>query len=231
MTRKLLFIAVGCASLLAGRAKANTYNFITPPGASVGDASVNASATFETGSDTLRITLSDLLANPTSVRQLISDITFAFDSSISPSGARLISAAGTGITVGNNGRTSGGTVPSDAWELNGFHLSALGDGQPRGLIIGPAGAGGLYTSANGSIAGNNAHNPFYAGSATFVLSILGVTPDTVVNSATFSFGTTEGINVTAVLVASVPDVGTTVLLLAAALSGLGFIRCQSRVNS
>jgi hypothetical protein len=223
MVGKFSLTTIGCASLLAFSARANTYTFATPSGASAGDNTVKASVSFETGADSLTIILSDLLANPTSTGQLISGISFGFASSIPSSGTSLTSATGPGVTVGNNGITTTGTIPSDAWKLSGFHLTALGGGQPRGLIIGPASAGGRYASANASIAGNKPHNPFYAGSATFVLSIPGVTSDTVVNSATFSFGTTEGVNVTGVPI-SVPDSGTTVLFLGAALSGLGLIR-------
>jgi hypothetical protein len=223
MAGKFSLTTIGCASLLALSATANTYTFATPSGASARDGAINASVSFETGADSLTIILSDLLANPTSTGQLISGISFGFAPSIPSSGTRLTSATGPGVAVGNNGITSTGTVPSDAWKLSGFHLTALGDGQPKGLIIGPAAVGGVYASANGSIAGNRPHNPFYLGSATFVLSIPGVTSDTVVNSATFSFGTSEGEDVMGDPI-SVPDSGTTVLFLAAALSGLGLIR-------
>jgi hypothetical protein len=224
MIRKLVIQTIGCGTLLACGAMANSYDFFTPSGATTSGGAVDASATLMTGNGTLSITLNDLLANPTDVAQLVSDIKFGFNSDISSSGTSLTSASGTGISVGDNGSTSSGTVSSTAWELSGFHLTALGGGQPVGLIIGPGGSGGTYGNANGSIAGNKPHNPFYNQTATFVLSIPGVTSDTVVNSATFSFGTTAGVDIVGVPNSVVPDGGTTVLLLGAALSGLGLIR-------
>ena len=213
--------------MLALNASANTFTFDTPTGAkdSAGDA-VDASAVFITGTDTLTITLTDLLKNPGSVGQLISDISFGFSRTISSSGVTFGSASGTGVTVNNDGTTSPGTVPSDAWQLdsaNHFHISALGGGQPKGLIIGPPAADGKYdATGDGSIAGNKPHNPFYSGSATFVLNIPGLTSSDIVNSAIFSFGTTAGDDVTGI--PQVPDGATTILLLGTALSGLGLIR-------
>src|SRR5262249_28072461 len=86
---------------------------------------------------------------------------------------------------------------------------------PAHTIIGPPAGTGLYSAANGSIAGNGPHNPFLAGTVSFDLtgSFLA---STTVSSATFSFGTAEGNNVHAV----VPE-PTTLLLLASGLVALG----------
>ena len=51
----------------------------------------------------------------------------------------------------------------------------------------------------------------------------GVNADTLVNDVVFSFGTTPGGNVP-VNPPTVPDGGTTIMFLGAALSGLGLIR-------
>lgn len=209
--------------MLALNASANTFTFDTPTGAkdSAGDA-VDASAVFITGTDTLTITLTDLLKNPGDVGQLLSDIKFGFAETISSSGTSLTSASGTGIKVNSNGTTTSDPVAANAWQLSGFHLSALGGGQPKGLIIGPPAADGKYDAANSSIKNNGPHNPFYSGSATFVLNIPGLTSSDIVNSAIFSFGTTAGDDVTGI--PQVPDGGTTMLLLGTALSGLGLLR-------
>lgn len=226
MIRRLVIKTIGCGTLFALGAMANTYDFSTPAGATTSGGAVDAAASFTTGSGTLTVTLTDLLANPKDVAQLISDITFGFNTTIPSSGTSLTSATGTGVTVGDDGATGAGTVSSTAWQLSGFHLTALGGGQPKGLIIGPAGTGGVYGNANGSIAGNSPHNPFYNQTATFTLSVPNLTSDTVVNSAIFSFGTTGGITVDGVpnTSLSAPDGGTTVLLLGAAVSALGIIR-------
>jgi hypothetical protein len=83
----------------------------------------------------------------------------------------------------------------------------------------------VYSNANGSIAGNNPHNPFINQTATWTLNITGITANTIVTAATFSFGTTAGNNVPGVpSVPSVPDGGTAGMLLGAALAGLGMLR-------
>src|SRR5262249_42400935 len=96
-----------------------------------------------------------------------------------------------------------GSTGSTGWGLNnnvagGLQLDALGFIGPAGLIIGPSGPGGVYSNANGSIAGNGPHNPFIDGTATFVVAISGLTADSTVTGATFSFGTTAGSNVVGV---------------------------------
>jgi hypothetical protein len=65
---------------------------------------------------------------------------------------------------------------------------------PAHLVIGPPGGGGTYSNAKGSIAGNGPHNPFLDQSATFKITGLGITPNSTITAATFSFGTTEGGN-------------------------------------
>jgi hypothetical protein len=76
-------------------------------------------------------------------------------------------------------------------------LDALGAGGagPKHTILGAPGAGGIYSNANGSIAGNDPHNPFLNQSATFTLNITGVTTNTTVSNVLFSFGTVSGNNV------------------------------------
>lgn len=223
-------MALGSAALIAASANANTYTFDTPAGATT-SGPVNAEAIFTTGAGSLTIKLTDLQANPTDVAQLISDISWGFvNGSISSVGLANPTVTGTGINVGANGITSAAsatdnTTLAGAWTVaGGFHISALGGGQPAGLIIGPAGPGGVYGNANGSIDANGPHNPFFDGTATFVLNIPGLTAADVVNNVQFSFGTNPDSPTIPGTPPGVPDGGTTVLLLGAALSGLGLIR-------
>ena len=58
------------------------------------------------------------------------------------------------------------------------------------MIIGPPGSNGKYSAANSSI-GN--FNPQVQNSATFVLTIKGVSPSTVITGVRFQFGTPDGI--------------------------------------
>src|SRR5262249_48945213 len=78
----------------------------------------------------------------------------------------------------------------------------------------PPDAGNTYSAGNGSIAGNKPHNPFLFESATFTITGAGITADTTITSATFSFGTTRGVDVPGVIV---PEPSSLVLC----LSGVG----------
>src|SRR5262245_56892996 len=84
-------------------ASATTFSFITPAGSTVTDGAVNASATITTGAGSISVTLIDLLANPTSVGQLISDISFTYSGSALASAATLSSSSGQNITVAGGG--------------------------------------------------------------------------------------------------------------------------------
>jgi hypothetical protein len=214
------------ACLLTTNLGATMITYNTPAGASTSGGPVAASASFTTGSGTLQISLSDLLANPTDIAQTISDLEFTLSGGQTT--GTLVSSTSTEITVAGNGTaTPGGTV-STGWDLNnnvggGLQLDVLGSPVgPAHLIIGPPGAGGAYTAANGSIAGNGPHNPFLDQTATFALNIPGVTADSTVSSATFSFGTTEGANNVPGVAPSVPDGGSTAALLGVALIGIWF---------
>jgi hypothetical protein len=89
---------------------------------------------------------------------------------------------------------------------------------PEHVLLGPPDGSDVYSAATGSIAGNGPHNPFLNGTATFLLTVPGLTADTTVTGATFSFGTTEGSNVVGVpegggsVPAEIPEPGTWLLL-------------------
>jgi hypothetical protein len=59
--------------------------------------------------------------------------------------------------------------------------------------LGLPAAGGGYASANTSISGNPAHNPFLANSITYSFTFAsGVDINTIVTAADYQFGTTDG---------------------------------------
>ena len=215
---------------VAATAHANVINVFTPQGASNGQGDpVRASATFTTGTGFCTISVSDLLPNPTSVGQLVSGISFSLAPSLTS--GTLGANSGTEITVASDNSFKLGSAVSTGWGLTTasglFQLSALGAATtPSHLIIGGPGPGLHYASANGSIAGNKAHNAFLAGVATFTLNIPGMTPSTSVTGVNFSFGTEAGDNVPGVNNPNtpVPDAPSTVLLLGAALSALRVFR-------
>src|SRR5215469_7331123 len=184
--------------LAASAAYANSFTFVTPSGSSTGGGPVNASATVTTNANgTVSITLNDLQANPTDVAKLISDFDFVLSNGATV-GNGLVQGGSTIFVAGDGTPTAG--PAATGWQINnnvngGIQIDALGGGQPQDLIIGPPGAGGVYSNGNGSIDGNGSHNPFINQQGTFTLSVAGVTAATTATSATFSFGTTAGVNI------------------------------------
>jgi hypothetical protein len=228
MKKTLIVALAACASLMADSVGAATFTFSTPSGATEnGGNPVDATAAFTPGANTLNIQLTDLLANPTTVAQLLSDLSFGVAGA---SGASLTSGSGVELTVHSDGSfTPGGAAPA-GWVLSNPSSGTLlldvlagpGHAGPAHTIIGPPGAGGTYSAAVGSIAGNGPHNPFLFGTVSFTINAPGLTVNSAINDVVFSFGTTAGDNVPGVL--QVPEGGTTVILLGATLTGLGLIR-------
>jgi hypothetical protein len=225
---KLISAALGAlAYSVALQANAATDTFITPAGSTVTDGAVNASAVFVTGSGMITITLNDLLANPKSAGQLLSDIEFTLSNGATT--GTLASSSAQEISIASHIGTPGGIV-STGWGLNdnvsgGLQLDVLGFAGPSHLIIGP----GPYTNANGSIDGNGPHNPFLNGTATFIVDVTGVTAGTSITGAVFSFGTTEGANLVPGTPggSSVPEPAS-LGLLGLGLAGLGLARRRGR---
>jgi hypothetical protein len=178
--------------------------------------------------------LKDLEANPTDVAQLLSDLSFTLANG-SLSGSTLGSSSGQEISVDKKGNPTLGSTVSTGW---GYSISSgnttgkldvLGTPTaPEHLIIGPPDTSGVYSKANGSIAGDKPHNPFLNESAVFTITGSGITSDTTITSVTFSFGTTEGKYL--VTGQAVPEPGSLILgTLGLGLVGVvGFCRSRRR---
>src|SRR5262245_40667636 len=198
MIRSFITISTACLALAIGLDAASiTY---TTPGGSTDTAGdpVSASALFTSSNGTLTIALNNLQPNIKAAGQLLTDLEFTLN--VGGTSALLQSSATT-VFVNGDGSTSPGSTGSAGWGFgtNGGHLivcaicgnstlsTPVSDAPTRG-IIGP----GPYTNANPSIAGNGPHNPFIDEQAIFTIHDASINSDTLVTSATFSFGTAFG---------------------------------------
>jgi hypothetical protein len=210
-------LAFSAALLLGTYANANTVTAV----GTLGGQSVNASATITAGAGSVTVELDNLQANPTSVIQLISGLSFDITGA---SGSGTLSRS---ITSGGNVTTisSGGafTAPASGDPLTRWvatetgtsvKITTLSGGNPDRLIIGPP-SGGLYSAANASILGDN---PNIFETVTFSITVPGVTANSTISGGTIFFGTGSD------HLSLVPDGGMTLALLGFAVLGLGSVR-------
>src|SRR5215471_4041362 len=128
--RKPLWITLTgvLAVVMVPGAHADSITFVTPSGATTSGGPVDASATFVTGDGTLDITLTNLLANPKNVAQLLSDLSFVLNNGATS--GTIASSAGQEIAVSSNGTFTTGSTVDTGWGLNstgvGLQLDVLG---------------------------------------------------------------------------------------------------------
>ena len=179
-------------------AKADPISVCTGAGCST----TNVTGTIVAGNGTVTITLNNNLTNAqvVSVIQNISGVYFQVSGY--NGGAVSLSASNstqsTNIDVNGNAVLAGAVNPT-GWA--GGHsgntitvcvICAFGISSPAGpdqTIIGGTGSG-AYANANGSIAGNDPHNPFLVGTVTFTLVVPGVTVNSTFSNVVIQFGTT-----------------------------------------
>jgi len=197
--------------------------YMTAEGASTSGNPVSASATFTTTAGSLLVTITDLLTDPKDVTQAVSALDFVLSNGATR--GVLISSSAQEITVNKGGMYGLGATVLTGWSLlnsldGGLELQDLGAAGPRHLIIGQPGPDGLYDNANGSIAGNGAHNAFLNQTAAYYLAVGGVTEATMITSVKFSFGTTAGANTVTGMVAAPERSSAAMLLVGSLVLGL-----------
>jgi hypothetical protein len=166
---------------------------------------LGGSATFTTGTNTVTVTLNDSLATPTSLAQLLSDL--AFSVSGGQTLANSVDVTGNAplgfITLTDGAATQ--TAPAgttNPWTLSnttlnggaGYLFTGL-NGQPQNstLIIGPVSSTYCEPSKCPDGLANSTFNPYINQTATFTLTIPGVTTDSTISNVGFSYGTSAEI--------------------------------------
>ena len=194
----LMALAVfGFLALAQGTVQADPISVCTGAGCST----TNVSGTITAGNGTVTITLNNNLTNAQviSVIQNISGVYFQ----VSGYNGGAVTLASSNSTQSTN--VSGGTgvlagpVNPTGWAggasgntITVCVICAFGITSPAGpdqTIIGGTGSG-AYPNANGSINNNDPHNPFLAGTVTFVLNVPGVTVNSTFSNVVVQFGTT-----------------------------------------
>jgi len=214
----LFLLIIGAAS--PAKADSVTFNF----SGNVSGGAVAGTIMFDvTSAGSLTVAITDTEANPSNVGQLISDL--MFNVSGMTGAATMTSSSGQEVSIDKTGVATLGSMGNTMWGINSSSgtiiLSALLSG-PMNLIIGPGGAGGVFTNANGSIAGNPAHNPFLSGTVDFNLTVPGLTSVSQISNILVSFGTTAGSNLAVTSTSTTPE-PSSLLLLGTGLLGLGFL--------
>src|SRR6185295_8147369 len=179
----LTIFAVAVMLLSISGVKADPISVCTGAGCST----TNVTGTIVAGNGTVTITLNNNLTNAQviSVIQNVSGVYFQ----VSGYTLGAVSLTGSSSTQSTNIDGAGNAVLAGAVNPTGWAaghsgttitacvVCAFGIGPtagPEQTLIGGTGSG-AYASANGSIAGNNPHNPFLAGTLTLTLSVPGVT--------------------------------------------------------
>lgn len=201
LKKTLLALAIfGIVSLAHGTAQADPISVCT----GVGCSTTNVTGSIVAGNGTVTITLNNNLTNAQveSVIQNISGVYFQVSGytlgAVSLSSSS--SAQSTNIDGSGNAVLAGGVNPT-GWGAGhngavitvcvvcagGFNVGPTAG--PEQTIIGGTGTG-AYANANGSIAGNDPHNPFLVGTTTFTLIVPGVTANSTFSNVVIQFGTT-----------------------------------------
>jgi hypothetical protein len=181
---------------LTGSPPCASADFIFTASGSSQNGALAAEADFIIGTDTITVVLKNLQTEIGSAGQAISGLSFT--ASNPPTGGAslaLQSYSGDVVNVNGDGSVtdfgtttySGSTLSDGHWGISSSNgMTALTGGQPDHMILGPP-----NYATTGNVIGNGQFNPWFANSATFVLSAQGVTPNSTISNVVFSFGTSS----------------------------------------
>ena len=197
-----------------------------------------ASAQFTTSAGQIQIVLSNTLAANviSSAGQAVSDLIFTLSNPVGTLGTTSatgqqgnISASNVVTYVaGSPGRfigVGGGTFSATGSTIT---LEAIGGGRASEMIAPFVANGGTFSNLN---AGFNNFIPYTIGPATFTLALSGITANTTVTSANFSFGTGPDTSLPGTPGTPTPPVPepASLALLGGALVGFGLLRYRTQV--
>lgn len=206
--KALKIMALAAMTAALSSAGVFTYNV---SGTNDSGQSITATITFTTSANTLVIDVVNNIINPTSVAQNISAIAFVLSTgqtsgsitNQSNNTSRSVTGTGAGQYTDNTSFTSQWGSLSNSLLAGGITVCVIsGSGnscsesaaQASQTILGQPSGSNAYSNANGSLNGNNAHNPFLYGSTAdpvkFTLTISGITADTAISQIKVNFGTT-----------------------------------------
>jgi hypothetical protein len=201
LSRNFSVVTVAAMVSLAAFQSRSQITFSTASGASVSGGAVDAQATFNLSGDVLTIELVNLQQFDANAGQLISGLTFNVSSG---TGADLNSALGyiaTSISGSGSYSPSSSQQNLSQWAAStsgsgssfNVDLTALSGGKPNDLIIGPDSADGF--SGAGTYDVNSSviqHLPVVLGTATFTVTVGGLSSLKQISDVQFNFGTSGG---------------------------------------
>jgi len=203
-SKSLSILASTTVLALNVAAQATTISFSASGSSS--DGPLSARADFMTGLGVIDVTLTNTLtpSQIISAGQALSDLSFTLSNAPgtqgtltasgqlgnlagAPNGPKTVTSTGGSPVrfIGMGPPPPGGTGTFTVTG-NTILMEALGGGQPSEMILPFVASGGTFPNANNSLTN---FNPSTIGPASFVLDFSGVTTNTTITAATFSFGT------------------------------------------